>query len=628
MILSAVAHVCGLFAIHTVLKRTGNTAVAHGGCVRIFPADGKPGRQKGRERMVAASDWNRSAMARLSIVAIVLCLMLAGGCASRQGGDSGQGLSMSVPEEDTSPPLTASETAALNTTGQVDKNIPESAMPDVTRQYKYFLRKGRPTMNASSKRAEQFLAYAKRVFRSRGMPEDLAYLAIVESGYRSEARSPAGAAGAWQFMPYTGQKYGLTQDWWTDERLDPFKSTEAAADYLQKLYGDFGDWPTAIAAYNAGEGKIGRAKQGTGGRDFFEIKSRNHMLDDKAQLRDETKQYVPRYLAVTKIMRNLPQLGFDPIHPENAPGALRLSAKPGTDLAAMARACRMDMDEFSAFNRHHKRPMTDTSRTTYIYVPAGREREARAFLASSQCAPYAGWGPSSVASSADSWDKISRRCGVPVATLRAANPGNPYLKTGETVLVPRSVNMSAQAVAALDAKPAKGQEKSGKSAKSAAEREPQVASARVVAADDGPRHTLRPDETLSTVAHKYGVSVQDLQKQNGITDPHKVYAGMVLRIPGKAQSPAAPAPAAVAGRAVVAGPDGRVGNKQDKDKQDKQDKDKPGKAAKGGKTYTVQANDTLWKIARTYNVSVDDLKRWNGVDEKNLRTGARLVVEQ
>ena len=101
---------------------------------------------------------------------------------------------MSVPEEDTSPPLTASETAALNTTGQVDKNIPESAMADVTRQYKYFLRKGRPTMSASSKRAEQFLAYAKRVFRSRGMPEDLAYLAIVESGYRSEVRSPAGAA--------------------------------------------------------------------------------------------------------------------------------------------------------------------------------------------------------------------------------------------------------------------------------------------------------------------------------------------------------------------------------------------------------------------------------------------------
>ena len=148
----------------------------------------------------------------------------------------------------------------------------------------------------------------------------------------------------------------------------------------------------------------------------------------------------------------------------------------------------------------------------------------------------------------------------------------------------------------------------------------------MVAADDGPRHTLRADETLSTVAHKYGVSVQDLQKQNSIADPHKVHAGMVLRIPGRGQAQAAPSPAApaavAAGRPVVAGPDGRLGNKQDKDKQDK------GKVAKAGKTYTVQANDTLWKIARTYNVSVDDLKRWNGVDEKNLRTGARLVVEQ
>ena len=569
--------------------------------------------------MVTASDGNRSAMARLGIMAVVFCLLLAGGCASRQGGDAGKGLSMSVPEEDTSPPLTATETAALNTTGQVDRNIPESAMTDVTRQYKYFLRKGRPTMSASSKRAEQFLAYAKRVFRSRGMPEDLAYLAIVESGYRSEVRSPAGAAGAWQFMPFTGQKYGLNQDWWTDERLDPFKSTEAAADYLQKLYGDFGDWPTAIAAYNAGEGKIGRAKQGTGGRDFFEIKSRNHMLDDRAQLRDETKQYVPRYLAVTKIMRNLPQLGFDPIHPDNAPGVLRLTAKPGTDLAAMARACHIDWDTFTALNRQHKRPITDTGRPTCIYVPASREREARAHLASPGCAPYAGWGPSAVASSNDSWEKISKRCGVPVATLRAINPGNPTLKTGETVLVPRSVNMSAQAVAALDAKPDKAQGKGGKGVKGVDNREPQVAGSREVAADNGPRHTLRADETLSAVAHKYGVSVQDLQKQNGIADPHKVYAGMVLRVPGKAQAPSAStqAASAAAGRPVVAGPDGRLGNKQDK-----------AAPAKGGKTYTVQANDTLWKIARTYNVTVDDLKRWNGVDEKNLRTGARLVVEQ
>ena len=145
----------------------------------------------------------------------------------------------------------------------------------------------------------------------RWTPEDLAYLAIVESGYKPEAFSHAGAAGAWQFMPSTGKKYGLDQDKWTDERLDPYEATEAAASYLQKLYDDFGDWPTAIAAYNAGEGKMQRALEGSGSRNFFEVRERNETLPEKTRLREETKQYVPRFLAVTKIMRNLPQLGFE-----------------------------------------------------------------------------------------------------------------------------------------------------------------------------------------------------------------------------------------------------------------------------------------------------------------------------
>ena len=120
-----------------------------------------------------------------------------------------------------------------------------------------------------------------------------------------------------------------------DERLDPYRATEAAADYLQKLYGDFRDWPTAIAAYNAGEGKMRRAMEGTGTRNFYGVCQRNEMLDEKAQLRDETKQYVPRFIAITKIMRNLPQLGFEPIRPESAPLVLRFTARPGTDLMGL-----------------------------------------------------------------------------------------------------------------------------------------------------------------------------------------------------------------------------------------------------------------------------------------------------
>ncbi|SDF67883.1 membrane-bound lytic murein transglycosylase D [Desulfovibrio legallii] len=517
---------------------------------------------------------------------VCCCLVLAGGCASRQGaGDKGNMPSLLVPE-DNSPPLSNAELAALKSAGHVDKDIPQAAMPDVARQYKYFLRQGRPTMQVFSKRAEHYLAYARKVFRSRGMPEDLAYLAIVESGYRPDAKSPAGAAGAWQFMPSTGRQYGLTQDWWTDERLDPYQSTEAAADYLQKLYGEFGDWPTAIAAYNAGEGKMGRAMQGTGGKDFFEVRARNHMLDDKARLREETKQYVPRFMAVTKIMRNLPQLGFTPVNPETAPEVRRFTARPGTDLMALAKACRLDWEDFRSYNPHHKRPISDTSRSTFVYLPAMREGEATAFLRSPQCAPYAGWTVARVGSSADSWSKISRRCGVPEARLRALNPGNGSLRAGETVLVPRSADMSARAVAALDARPAPGKKGKAPSA---------VARAGQGQGKDA-RHTLRADETLYAVARRYGVSVQDLQEYNGIANPNRIHAGAELRIPGRGGS----APRTVANK----------------------------NADGGRRVYTVQSNDNLWKIARAHNVSVEDLQRWNKVDPKSLRAGATLVVRQ
>ncbi len=547
---------------------------------------------------------------RLCVLAAVCCLMLAGGCASRQDGGSGKrGVSFSIPDDDPTP-LSSKEMAALKSTSQVDKNVPPEAMDDVTRQYKYYLRKGRNSVCVFSKRAEGYLNYSRQVFRSRGIPEELAYLAIVESGYRVDARSPVGATGAWQFMPATGERFGLTQDWWTDERLDPYESTEAAADYLQKLYDYFGDWPTAVAAYNAGEGKISRAKEGTGGKNFYEVKARNHMLDDKAQLRDETKQYVPRFLAITKIMRNLPELGFESIRPENAPGVLRLTARPGTDLNGLADACGMSWGDFAAYNRHHKRRITDTGRSTFVYVPARNERQAQAFLGSSRCTAYAGWGAMRVASNGDSWEKISRRSGIPVAQLRALNPGESRLSAGQTVLAPRSVDMSARAVAALDSKGSARDENNKKSAASgrAVAQNPASAPirtsaqpARAVASSGS--HTLQPNETLYAVARQYNVTVKDLQDHNNISNPNTLHAGTVLRIPGGAPS-----------GGVSAGSDGRVGSKAS--------------ARASRTTYTVQAKDSLWKIAREHKVSVEDLMRWNGVNEKNLRAGSVLVVEQ
>ena len=544
--------------------------------------------------------------ALMGIVFCVLCLVMAG-CGARKGASPEVAMPGVIVPEGGADPLTQTEMSALKSTGHIDRDVPDQAMADVALQYKYFLRKGRQTMCTFSKRSEQYLDYARQVFRSRGMPEELANLAIVESGYRADAQSPAGAAGAWQFMPGTGTRYGLRQDWWTDERLDPYKATEAAADYLQKLHNDFGDWPTAIAAYNAGEGKMSRAKQGTGGRNFFEVKALNHTLDEKAQLREETKQYVPRFMAVTKIMRNLPQLGFEPIQPEKAPGVLRFTAQPGTDLAAFSKACNLSWPEFASYNRHHKRRITCTDHTTFVYVPLRSQQQAQQYLCTAQPANYAGWGPVTVASSADSWEKLSRRANVPVERLKAVNPDVARLKAGQTILAPKGVNMSKSAVAALDGKAAKGAkgakaakgEKAGKGVQKAPAGQTGAA-ARAVAAGE---HTLQANETLYAVARKYNVSVAALQEHNGIQNPGKLRQGHVLRIPGTAGKSQAKAP--------TAGASGSIGKK---------------KASKA--TYTVQANDNLWKIARKHNVSVDDLKRWNRVDEKSLRSGARLVVAE
>lgn len=528
----------------------------------------------------------------LLLLCAVLATLLLSACSSRQGGGQSDMPALLIPENEDSEPLTSTEVAALKSTGQIDRNVPASAMPAVTAQYKHFLHKGRRTMEIFSQRSGNYLGYARRVFRSRGMPEELAYLAIVESGYRADAKSRAGAAGAWQFMPYTGMKYGLTQDWWMDERLDPYKATEAAADYLQKLYGDFRDWPTAIAAYNAGEGKMRRAKEGTGARNFYEVCERNARLDDKAQLRPETMQYVPRFVAISKIMRNLGPLGFAPVNHDAMPQVERLTARPGTDLMALSKASGMSWSDFQSYNMHHLQPISSTERSTFVYVPRVRSAQAQAFLQRSGGA-YASWRPAKVATSADSWDKIARRSGVSVAQLRAANGGKSKIYRGETVLVPRSADMSERAVAAAGGKAAPAAERPSR-AKRGGEGSPVGV------------HVLASGETLYGVARKYGVSLGELQAANDIDNPGKVRVGQKLRIPGAKRS----AGRAIAQAAGGKNPSGSLGKRK----------------SGGSTTYVVKANDSLWNIARQYNVSVDDLKRWNDVDERSLRVGATLVV--
>ncbi len=137
-----------------------------------------------------------------------------------------------------------------------------------------------------------------------GLPRDLIYLAMAESGFQNHARSWAKAVGPWQFMPYTGRKFGLNIDWYVDERRDPLKASIAAANYLKTLHNLFGSWELAAAGYNAGEGKIARAIRMYHSKDFWRLTQGRY-------LRPETKNYVPKIMALAIIGKNLDVFGFN-----------------------------------------------------------------------------------------------------------------------------------------------------------------------------------------------------------------------------------------------------------------------------------------------------------------------------
>ncbi len=181
--------------------------------------------------------------------------------------------------------------------------VPSLADSRVAAQIEYFSTTGKPGFQNWLDHSTRFLPLMKEIFRENDLPEDLVYVAMIESGLRMNAVSRSQAVGPWQFMSITAKTYGLKIDRWIDERRDPVKSTQAAAAYLRDLYKHFGSWRLALASYNAGEGRISRAL----------FRSQDNDLPDLYEstiLRRETRNYVPRLLAAILIARDPEIYGF------------------------------------------------------------------------------------------------------------------------------------------------------------------------------------------------------------------------------------------------------------------------------------------------------------------------------
>ncbi len=458
--------------------------------------------------------------------------------------------------------LSAKERQIFYKTGQLDKDLPQVALPSVAKQYSHFLYGGRRTMEVFSQRAEDYLGHARQIFREKGMPEELAYLAIVESGYKPTVKSHAGALGTWQFMPYTGKIYGLRQDSWLDERLDPYKSVEAAATYLKRLHGYFDDWLLAVAAYNAGEGKIGRALKATGAKDFFTLVQRNHTLSHKMQLRTETLVYVPRFLAVCKIMRNLSPLGFEKVNHNQQPEYARITVRPKTNLKGLAKASGLSWSEFRALNASHKKAVTHSKYSTYVYVPHGKVHASKSYASSASNRVVASTTKSQSNSkgassykvkSGDTLSAIAVRHNLSVAQLAKLNgmSSSAKIKVGQVLKVKGTPSRTVASTSS----------KAGKMTS----------------------YKVKAGESLSGVAHKHNTTVAALMKVNKLSDASKVRAGQVLKVPA-------------------------------------------GKTVAVARVHVVKYGDTVGGIAQRYDLSTAQLLKLNKKNSTNIREGEKLLV--
>ena len=211
------------------------------------------------------------------------------------------------------------------------------------------------------------------VFAEFGLPLDLAYLSLVESGFNPRAYSRARATGPWQFVKGTARLYGLKVNWWIDERRDPIKSTVAAARYLRDLYDLFGNWPLAMAAYNAGEGRVKRALRKTDGESFYEIARSRH-------IRRETKEYVPRFMAATIIAKNPDAYGFPAHLPDPYQFDEIIVSRP-LHLRDIAKAASLSFGELRSLNPELRRYVTPPKdREYHLKVPFGTGAHVKAVL--------------------------------------------------------------------------------------------------------------------------------------------------------------------------------------------------------------------------------------------------------
>ena len=379
--------------------------------------------------------------------------------------------------------------------------MPELDSPLVARHEQYYL--SRPDyLQRMFGRGSFYLHHIVEEVERRGMPTELALLPFVESAMNPSALSSAKAAGLWQFIPATGKRYDLNQNWWVDNRRDVVQSTRAALDYLQSIYQMNGDdWFLALASYNWGEGAVRRAvraNQAAG------------KPADYANLRmpNETRNYVPKLLALKHIVLNARQLGLQLPNLPDQPYFVTVEKTRPIDLKLAARFAGMTEAEFLALNPAHNRPVISASRNNTLKIPVDRIDRFKAAMAehAAQKRPFVSWQPHTL-QPGESLAQIASRGGLTVPELLRANgiSAGTHLLAGTRLLVPTHSVSDENLVEQFDG-PRLYQQ-----------------------VDAGPLvHRVRRGETGTSIARRYGLTLAELRTMNRRVSPLK--PGMTLTV--------------------------------------------------------------------------------------------------
>ncbi len=407
---------------------------------------------------------------------------------------------------------------------QVTYDIPIVFNKRVKQVLNYYLKKRKKSVEVGIRRSGKYLPLIKRILKEEGVPLDLAYLVATESNYDHRAYSPAGAAGLWQFIPATGRTYGLKKNRWVDERLDIVKSTHAAARLLKHLYETFNSWELALAAYNAGEGRVRK------GIRIAKAKKRP-VSYWTLNLPKETKRYVADFMAITIISKNLKKYGFDHIEKLPPLSGEKIELSTNFSLQEVAKRSNQPFEKLLLLNGFLIKAVPPLNQRKYsIYLPTVESEQRLLVSLAKNPNPYIQWKERVVLADkspyitrllkkhgapvyfrvrkGDNLWKLAKRYNTTVTRLRWWNKIGSnnlirinqrlkfYLPTGKVY----SMLASDRALVASNTRNSK----------------------RTI--------TVRPGDTLSLLARKYRVSVKQLQTWNKLAAPEalKAYQKLIV----------------------------------------------------------------------------------------------------